>query len=286
MNFTDLKIGQTIPVYGKDLLLYDCDEFTREFYVQKLGMAPEDLQKIDVFPKKEVVYVQPKEVKHAFSIGNDEEALQAQKSLVLKPPKKDMKQFVLNDGKLLRYVAKLVNIPGFPLKSRYDAEREFVITYYLVDDTILIFEPPQRNSGIVGGKFLERQKVKSPENKVYTKQDLTVGSHIIVYCRAFMIMSADEYTLSYMEDQGFPESNFEVVSAKLKDSISGDKIDDLKSLLISTDAEGEGYTSAKTLVDVVGKVGGSLSPQEAITICRKLNNSTDTVDTAASLDLV
>ena len=286
LNFTDLKIGQTIPVYGKDLLLYDCDEFTREFYVQKLGMAPEDLEKIEVFPKKEVVYVQPKEVKHAFSIGNDEEALQAQKSLVLKPPKKDMKQFVLNDGKLLRYVAKLVNVPDFPLKSRYDAEREFVITYYLVDDTILIFEPPQRNSGIVGGKFLERQKVKSPQNKVYTKQDLTVGSHIIVYCRAFMIMSADDYTLSYMEDQGFPESNFEVVSAKLKDFISGDKIDDLKSLLISTDAEGEGYTSAKTLVDVVGKVGGSLSPQEAITICRKLNNSTDTVDTAAFLDLV
>ena len=28
--------------------------------------------------------------------------------------------------------------------------------YFLADDTLLIFEPPIRNSGIVGGKLIER----------------------------------------------------------------------------------------------------------------------------------
>lgn len=286
INFTDLKIGATIPVYGKDLLMYDCDEFTRDFYVNKLGLPEESLAKIDVFPKKEVVRVQPKLMKHAFSIGSDEEALQAQKSLVLKPLKKDMKKFVMNDGKLLRYVAKLVNTEKFPLKSRYDAEREFVITYYLVDDTILIFEPPQRNSGIVGGKFLERQKVKSPDNKLYVKQDLTVGSNIIVYCRAFQIVSADEYTLSFQEEHKFAECDYDLITSRLRGFIQGEKLDELKTLLIQEDGEGVGSVSSATLVDLVGKIGGSLSPQEAITICRRLNNSVDSVDTAAFLDSV
>ena len=38
-------------------------------------------------------------------------------------------------------------------------ERKFVLSYFLADDTLSIFEPPQRNTGITGGKYLERSKV-------------------------------------------------------------------------------------------------------------------------------
>ena len=37
-----------------------------------------------------------------------------------------------------------------------DASRRFIISYYLSDDTVAVFEPPVRNSGVIGGKFLER----------------------------------------------------------------------------------------------------------------------------------
>ncbi len=289
LNFTDLKIGAKISVYGKDLLMYDCDDFTREFYVEKLRVPPQSMDKIDVFPKKRVVYEQPKEIKHAFSIGNDEEAEMAKKSLVLKPPKKDMKKFVLNDGKLLRYVAKLVATDEFPLNSRYDAGREFVVTYYLVDDTVLIFEPPQRNSGIVGGKFLERQKVKSPEGILYTQFDLAVGSYIVVYGRAFMVTSADEYTLSYMEENkdGFPESHFERVAGKLREATAGPKFTELKDLLIAKDARGSGFTSLEDLCEIAKKLQVPLSKQEGLTLCRRLNNnSSECVDTAVFLEAI
>ena len=39
----------------------------------------------------------------------------------------------------------------------------FIISYFLSDDTILVFEPLQRNSGILGGKFLERGRIKKPD---------------------------------------------------------------------------------------------------------------------------
>ena len=42
----------------------------------------------------------------------------------------------------------------------------FIISYFLSDDTILVFEPPQRNSGILGGKFLERGRIKKPDGQV------------------------------------------------------------------------------------------------------------------------
>jgi len=36
----------------------------------------------------------------------------------------------------------------------------FIISYFLLDQTISIFEPRVPNTGIPGGKFLERIKVK------------------------------------------------------------------------------------------------------------------------------
>jgi DUF1126 PH-like domain len=38
-------------------------------------------------------------------------------------------------------------------------ERKFVLSYFCGDDTLSIFEPPQRNTGITGGRFLERARV-------------------------------------------------------------------------------------------------------------------------------
>ena len=48
-----------------------------------------------------------------------------------------------------------------------DVDRRFIVSYFLSDDTILVFEPPQRNSGIIGGKFLERRKIKKPDEINY-----------------------------------------------------------------------------------------------------------------------
>ena len=58
-----------------------------------------------------------------------------------------------NEHKILRYKAVLETT------KKEDAGRQFIISYRLSDDTIGVYEPPVRNSGIIGGKFLENSRI-------------------------------------------------------------------------------------------------------------------------------
>lgn len=42
----------------------------------------------------------------------------------------------------------------------------FVVSFFMADQTIAVYEPPQPNTGIPGGKFLKRGRVYKPGNKV------------------------------------------------------------------------------------------------------------------------
>ena len=39
-----------------------------------------------------------------------------------------------------------------------------ILSYFGANDTIMIFEPPRNNSGVVGGKYLERSIVSKPKS--------------------------------------------------------------------------------------------------------------------------
>jgi hypothetical protein len=80
-------------------------------------------------------------------------------SLVPKPPKRDMHKLMNKDKIILRFTCCMADTHNTKL-GHSDADRVFVLSYFLMDDTLSIFEPPLRNSGIVGGKFLERSKVQ------------------------------------------------------------------------------------------------------------------------------
>jgi len=85
-----------------------------------------------------------------------------------------------------------------------DKGRRFVISYRLSDDMITIYEPPIKNSGVIGGKFLERTRVAKPGStpekpQFYGPQDFSVGSVVYVFRHRFLITNADAFVLSYME---------------------------------------------------------------------------------------
>ena len=58
---------------------------------------------------------------------------------------------------MLRFLAMLET------KLPIDKDRRFVISIYLSDDTVGVYEPPQRNSGIIGGTFLSRGQIVNSE---------------------------------------------------------------------------------------------------------------------------
>ena len=69
------------------------------------------------------------------------------------------------ESNVLRFVAKM------DTTRPIDMDRRFIVSYFLSDDTILVYEPPQRNSGIIGGKFIERRGIKKPDGvNYYTAQ--------------------------------------------------------------------------------------------------------------------
>lgn len=75
-------------------------------------------------------------------------------------------------------------------------DRRFVLSYFMADDTISIFEPPVKNTGIVGGRYLERRPVHRPNSQAtYTEQDLFAGAKIVVHARTFELLEADEFTM-------------------------------------------------------------------------------------------
>ena len=62
----------------------------------------------------------------------------------------------------------------------------FIFTYFLADDTVSIYEPLPKNSGLLTGKFLERSKLQKPVDKVngepdfYDIEDFYIGE-ILMY---------------------------------------------------------------------------------------------------------
>ena len=61
--------------------------------------------------------------------------------LIPKVPKKDYFKYIDNDKILLRFLARLnTKIPE-------DMDRRFLITFFLADDSIMVYEMLKKNSG-------------------------------------------------------------------------------------------------------------------------------------------
>lgn len=84
-----------------------------------------------------------------------------------------------------------------------DQIRQFILIYSLADGKIKINEPPIRNSGIQGGKFLNAQLIVKPGSdpnfpEYYSAKDFSIGATLIIHTHRFRIVSADLYAYRYM----------------------------------------------------------------------------------------
>jgi len=134
-------------------------------------------------------------------------------SLQPKAPKFDMQKMFKQDMHILRFNCKLVST------EPDDENREFIISFYCGDDTIQVYEVCDKNSGRIGGKFMERKKHKSPvTSSYYTEKDFLIGRTVFLGGFKFQLQSADEYTEKYMEDNPdqFPEASMDKIVMKIK----------------------------------------------------------------------
>lgn len=126
--------------------------------------------------------------------GNEEDTLGYIYDLIPKKPKPDFFKAVDNDKKILRYTAK------FNTKVPEDVDRRFIISYYLSNDTISVYEPAIKNSGIIEGPFLRRSRYKNVDrgNDFVSPSDMPIGGDIKINGYSYHIVSCDDFTSNYL----------------------------------------------------------------------------------------
>ncbi|KAF5298452.1 hypothetical protein FQR65_LT01231 [Abscondita terminalis] len=190
----DLLVGETVYILGRPMLLVDCDKFTRNYYNKALCIEQKPAIEYKPKPKEKP----PSPMPPHDGIGSLEDSLQNTKKFDLKPPRKDVIRQLVNAQKYLRYILKIDVI------HPEDEIRRFVLRYSLSEGTIYIYEPPIRNSGITGGKYLRDMLVIKPGSdplnpSYYTPADFYIGAVINVFEQKFIIIDADLLVYRYMQ---------------------------------------------------------------------------------------
>lgn len=188
----DLNVGEAISVYGKHIQLTDCDAFTADFLVSKLGVAvPGPLS------APADAYTQHLTSQKALS----ETAVHRNGEIKLDT----RRQFLENDRKVLRFYCIWDDTPALD-----GDERMMTLHYYLATDQVEIREHLHANSGrdpvpqflkpsklpkvFTGVRPLgEREMVHDP-SAFYTPADLRIGATISVFGRPMKLYDMDSAT--------------------------------------------------------------------------------------------
>ncbi|KAJ1438820.1 hypothetical protein B484DRAFT_444336 [Ochromonadaceae sp. CCMP2298] len=220
-HWSDIAIGMRLEVFGRKLRVIDADRGTREFFES----VEFPLERGIVIPKP-VVVVHERDIPPPTGFGSEEDSLRSVSGSLMPGP---MPMKKLGESKVLSFFCSLLS--GGP----DDSARRFVISYYLLDNTLKIVEPPIQNSGFVGGVFLSRREIKKADKTPLTERDMHVGAKVRILMHQFDLLDANEGTMRWMEDKLLPRSNFHHIVDKLRPTllepaISGELLEQFRSL--------------------------------------------------------
>jgi hypothetical protein len=259
----DLLIGNSVKVYAKDLQIYDCDDYTKSWYRENFGIEQKPLQ-----VQKSGNYLPSNPVPPHNGYGTEEDSIGNVLKLMPNAPKPDMYKIFDNDQHVLRFECKLIS-------STYEDEmRKFILCYYPSDDSIKVFEVVERNSGIVGGKFLERRKFKNPyTQRYYVHTEFLIGNTIILQNHRFLLTNCDEYTFKYMEDKPseFPQASYQAILKKIMSFGRANRQLFLVSILKNIDETLGKNIPFKAFLESIEKLTVKLTYQEEASLLRKWN---------------
>lgn len=185
-NPSDLMIGSVIHFYGRPFLICDCDEFTRNYLGTTYGITSFEPITVKDDDESELKPFFQEPIKNIDSYSTSQIGAESQEKRHTK---------LAYDGIILRFLAQLKST------NVVDRDRKFVISYHFANDTISIFEPRAKNSGVIGGKFLENRRIKKHKSDQYfSSEDFYMNAELLFYQHCFVIIGADEYAKKFMAD--------------------------------------------------------------------------------------
>ncbi|RLN21278.1 hypothetical protein BBJ28_00009138 [Nothophytophthora sp. Chile5] len=314
----DLRCGEWVTVFSRRLLLEDCDPFTRDYYLETYGVTQEKFEPpLIETPAPEAKWKlfqstqQPSQAPVAsnirgtsgYAVNNNNSSMRS--GLAAPIPEASVRHGSSHarrlgftdtplcgddelDGKQLRFRARFQGVPSGDL----NAQREFVVTFFLEDETLAVFEPRVRNSGVLGGRFLDRARFrknlgsggafkssKEPVVNYYRAADLYVGAVLSFEFsphQRLELVEADSQTLSYCESH--PEvflfsDSVAVLALVAKVWLEGSKRVDLRCecrKLGQNRAHTIDIDDLKHVLDRAG-LASSLNAQQMLTLCRRFS---------------
>lgn len=295
----DFRVGEVMDIFGRYFLLVDCDDYTRMYCEEEvfLKQVPVLLLKEEIIP---IIHPIPAKGQGSLPIGSFEDSL----SNVYGMPRvqKDMVKARRNQGKTLR--AKAMLLEG----SIVDMSRSFLVTFFLEDDTLQIYEENQRNSGVVGGSFLKRGKYMNdgatmkhrqeveeelqrspPRHGVPTTEqqlaliqpiyisshELYLGSILTVNNFVLKIVEMDNMSLKFCESypEEFPFSDVNRLMRDILKRLQTLRLD-VRLLFRTLDVHETGYVSQEAFVLTLDSLNvvSTLNDQELLTLIRRFQD--------------
>jgi hypothetical protein len=183
--------GQPIIAFNRAYTILGVDQYTQNYFLEKHGRTFQ----LGSVKHPEAPEPVERQIPPYNGFGNEVDTLGYIYDLIPKKPKGDFFKSVDNDKKILRYTAR------FNTRVPEDIDRRFIISFYLSDDSISIYEPAVKNSGIIEGPFLRRNKYKNVDknNEFITPTELPIGGNIKINGFSYNILSCDEYTVKYLQ---------------------------------------------------------------------------------------
>eukprot|EP00595_Chromulina_sp_UTEXLB2642_P000719 CAMPEP_0196761390 /NCGR_PEP_ID=MMETSP1095-20130614/609_1 /TAXON_ID=96789 ORGANISM="Chromulina nebulosa, Strain UTEXLB2642" /NCGR_SAMPLE_ID=MMETSP1095 /ASSEMBLY_ACC=CAM_ASM_000446 /LENGTH=826 /DNA_ID=CAMNT_0042110867 /DNA_START=24 /DNA_END=2505 /DNA_ORIENTATION=- len=273
---TDLQCGNIIDVYGREFLLINCDNFTRTIYAE-MGITQNEVE-VQIAEEKHVVHPIPVLGDGFLAIGSEIDTLANVYGTVKQG--RDVNKINRNQNRILRSKAIMLST------NITDINRVFMITFYLEDDTIFIFEEIQRNSGIMGGTFLKRGRYINnlPDDnaspRYFIPTDIYLGNVISLNGIELKIVEMDNLSLKFCETypDEFPMFDPFLICERLVNHGVG-RNQNIRKIFSDYDNEkgGNGALSKSTILQILDLVGirGHINEQEVLTLLRRIEDYTN-----------
>jgi hypothetical protein len=263
----DLYVGTTVNFLGQRFFIYDADDFTRKHFQEEMGLTLSPAQDV----KLPALPVPRPPTPPYTGFGSWDDSMTSVTQLNPKPPKKDFFKAVDNDGKILRFTAK------FAAPKPEDVSRRFIFNYFLADDTCAIHEPPQRNLGIVTGKFLEKGvHLNQLTGKLVAPGDLAEGNKITIFNHEFEMLDMDDYTRKWFDQQSpeYPNVDLQAIFLRLRDSMRT-QFPLVRDVFRKFDLDHDGVMTYPEFRNVLRKFNFHLSEPEILAVMRHFDGSMD-----------
>merc|ERR1712193_43864 len=266
VQIKDLYVGAEVSLLHSKFFIYDADDFTRQYYRDVLGQELEP--KMDVRLPERAVPRPPTPPYTGY--GSWDDSMSSVLHLIPKVPKKDFHKLFNNEGKILRFTGK------FTQAKPEDAERRFVFNFHLFDDTLSIHEPPQRNLGIVTGKFLEKGvHLNQKTGRLFEPADLIPGNVVKIFNHEFQMLDMDEYTRKYITQDGEgAQVDLQAVLEKFRESLR-QQFPLVRDIFRRFDTDHNGVITIAEFKQALQKFGFMLGEEEVLILMRHFDKRQD-----------